>query len=335
MSRAEAIVGGYHGQLSYVVRDSGQWQLRGQMPTVPAPSFVLVDEQQPWLWVLNEGEQDSELLLYQLGSGWPLRLLARAKTQGQGPCALLSWQGRIYLCHYGSGQLEAMHFDGQQLSTQALWTATGQGACPERQASPHLHHLLPTPDGQALLAADLGSDSLHLLSPELQLLQSIACPAGSGPRSLLWQGHDLWVTYELSDQLARWRWQSGQLIPLDLVAAHDAAVGDSVDSSGHSAPRNYPSMALLLDDQLWLANRGLDRLDVFASQTAEHLFSRSLMGLFPRHMQAVPSLNDLELLIAQQLSHQLEVLAVNSGDHYCLAVNSPTMVCLLPEAFWL
>lgn len=311
-----AIVGGYHGQLSLLVREQDTWQLRGEMASVSSPSYLLLDPELGHLWVINES-QPSELLLYDARQ-WPLKLLASSATKGQGPCSLLLWQQRVYLCHYGSGGVERLVYDGLTIASERYWQAEGTGLCPQRQAQPHLHHLLPTPDGQ-LLAADLGSDRLWLLSPDLHCLASFQCPPGSGPRSLLWQGDRLWVSYELSDQLACWRWRDGALWSESCLSAHDQQL--------QVQQPNYPSMAIPMADQLWLANRGLNRLDLFAVQPFAWQQSLPLLGTFPR--QFVHVVEQGELLIAQQLSHQVEIFTVASKNSYCLPVRSPTCVVLL------
>ena len=94
----------------------------------------------------------------------------------------------------------------------------GSGPVADRQASPHIHHLVPY--GNLVLAVDLGADCIHVLrrfdasvrplcdgrldrSLRLEHLTDIPAPAGSGPRHLAFDmgGSHVYVITELSNEI--------------------------------------------------------------------------------------------------------------------------------------
>ena len=117
--------------------------------------------------------------------------------------------GTVTLFPVRSGRIEA--------ATQVV-RFEGSGPVVERQAAPHIHHLIPY--GNLLLAVDLGSDCIHVLrlldrsvrpmcdgrlDRELYLerLFDIPAPAGSGPRHLVFDkgGSHFYVITELSNEI--------------------------------------------------------------------------------------------------------------------------------------
>ena len=117
--------------------------------------------------------------------------------------------GTVTLFPVRSGRLDSaaqvVHFEGF-------------GPIADRQASPHIHQLIPY--GNLLLAVDLGADCIHVLrlfdstvrplcdgrldrSLRLERLFDIPAPAGSGPRHLVFNqdGSHFYVITELSNEI--------------------------------------------------------------------------------------------------------------------------------------
>ena len=84
---------------------------------------------------------------------------------------------------------------------------TGSGPDSRRQASSHLHCTAFTPDGKYLLATDLGSDNLYVLSYGKEGISStnssIQLPSGSGPRHITFgkDGKYAYLLTELSGEV--------------------------------------------------------------------------------------------------------------------------------------
>lgn len=163
----------------------------------------------------------------------------------------------------------------------------GSGPDKSRQASPHTHCVMFSPDNRLLAAVDLGTDGLWLYrfdqaTGAIELAQEVRLPDGSGPRHCVFHPTlpFLYVCGELDSTLMALRYDpaSGKAELIDARAA--------TDYSG--AERNYPSGLAISPDghYLMLGNRGADTIAIFwidpATGIARLRDETSCGGDFPR-----------------------------------------------------
>lgn len=140
----------------------------------------------------------------------------------------------------------------------------GSGPDRSRQASPHTHCVMFSPDNRLLAAVDLGTDGLWLYrfdpaTGAIALAREVRLPPGSGPRHGVFHPSlpFVYVCGELDSTLMTLRYDSAagtaELIDTDAATAA-AHVG-----------RNYPSGIAISPDghYLMLANRGADTIATF------------------------------------------------------------------------
>lgn len=163
----------------------------------------------------------------------------------------------------------------------------GQGPDRSRQASPHTHCVMFSPDSRLLAAVDLGTDGLWLYrfdqaTGAIDLTQEVKLPAGSGPRHCVFHPSRpfIYVCGELDSTLMALRYDpaSGKAELIDAGAATKASGPD----------RNYPSGLAISPDghYLMLGNRGADTIAIFwidpATGMARLRDEISCGGIFPR-----------------------------------------------------
>jgi 6-phosphogluconolactonase len=144
----------------------------------------------------NDGKSDGSLAAWSSDrSAGVLTLLNRVPAGGGGPTTLaLDATGRTVLVgSFGNGRTNAFRvLAGGKLGEQtASIQNSGSGPTP-RQASPHVHCVVFSPDNRFVLAADFGADKIFLfrfdpaggtLQPHQPAFAQV--PAGSGPRQIV------------------------------------------------------------------------------------------------------------------------------------------------------
>lgn len=255
--------------------------------------------------------------------------LSQANSLGDDPAhAALSRDGRyLFVANYSGatspgGTLAVLPVDRDgrlQAGVQVLGHRASL-ADRERQLAPHVHAVVPAPDGRYVLAADLGADRLYVYrydparSAERPLLAAptpaVELAPGSGPRHVLFDaaGRHAYLTLEMTGEVAVFGYADGALRPLQTVAM------DPGRTEGNAAA------ALHLSDDgrfLYASNRGEDNhIAVYAVDAASGRLSavqrRSTEGRGPREFALSP--DGRHVVVANQHSHTLVVIARDPGS---------------------
>lgn len=185
----------------------------------------------------------------------------------------------------------------------------------ERQASPHMHSVVESPDGHYVLGQDLGADRIYIYRydsnhPEHPLTASakqpfVQLPPGSGPRHLIFSANakQAYLTLEMTGQVAVLDYADGQFALKQIVElAAEGFTGKNGAGALHVSPDGR---------FLYVTNRGTDnQMVVFAidpnnGQLA--LVSRHPVGgQEPREFTFDPS--GRFVLIANQRSNAVVVM---------------------------
>ena len=251
-----------------------------------------------------------------------LTWINRQSSGGSGPCHLaVDATGQsLLVANYGSGSIAALpvRTDGSLGEAATLLVRSGSGPNPKRQAGPHAHFILPSPDNRFTLDCDLGLDKVFIshLDPAAARLTAadppfVALAPGSGPRHLTFSrdGRFVYVINEL-----------GGTISVFSYAATNAALAavQTISTLPKDFATNNTAAEIVLHPNgrfLYGSNRGHDSIAVFAVDTAtgrlalvEHA---STLGRTPRHFALDPS--GRWLLAENQGSDSVVVFAVD-GD---------------------
>jgi 6-phosphogluconolactonase len=319
---------------------SGDLGARGAFAGIANPSFLVLHPTGPWLYAVSETAQEPDGVP---GAVWAVRLGAEGAgfaainqqpSGGDWPCHLvLDPSGRwLVVSNYGTGSVGVLPIgaDGALGALRALAQHRGQGPRPDRQAGPHAHSAIFSPDGRFVFVADLGLDAVVRYTFDAEeggLEDPTPTPArpAAGPRHMAFHpaGRWLYVANELDSTVA--------------VYAYDAAQGtlreqQVEDTLPPDAPENWVADIHLTPagERLYVSNRGHDSLAVFdvgADGRLTRVGVPSCGGQWPRNFALAPG--GRFVVAANHHSDELTVLPVVSGPE---ALGAPVGRAAVPGA---
>ncbi len=217
----------------------------GQISAVPVqvmpsenPSWLVLSADHRRLYAVNEngdGRRDpvGRVTAWRIDPATGrMALLNRVSSLGADPTyASLSRDGRyLFVANYsgsadpgGTLAVVPVAADGTLRPVTQIKTHRASMANPQRQASPHVHSVVSSPDGRFVFAQDLGADRIYVYrydpaQRELPLSTLgdqpfVDLPAGSGPRHLVFSadGRHAYATLEMAGQVAVFDQAQGHL----------------------------------------------------------------------------------------------------------------------------
>jgi 6-phosphogluconolactonase len=303
------------------------------------PSFLIVNRTNTNLYAVNEGSAEVSAFAVDPATG-NLSFLNKQPTGGDGPCHLaLDATGRmLVVANYAGGSFATFPIEtgGAIGPRKQFLQFQGSGPNHDRQAAPHAHEAVFSPDNRFVLINDLGTDRImvYRADPARAALapaprNGVADP-GAGPRHLVFGPGNrfVYVLNEMASTVTRFAWdaKSGALKKIDSVSAlppdfhgSNTAAEIAIASNGRT---------------LYTSNRGHDSIAVFqvASGGALRLTQNAAIGGHtPRSFTLDPS--GRWLLVANQDSNSITVLRVDAGTGRLTAtpksIQVPSPVCLL------
>lgn len=243
------------------------WALGEASPCAPNASFGTYSRRFGLHYLVDEREEGLLRILRGDASGW--QPLARLPTHGALPCyvALSPDEGWLIVANYGSGSVVLFRLDaetGLAGDPAVFHENAGHGPVADRQAGPHAHCALFSPDGKWLYQTDLGTDEVLAfafdgdrgLLGDRQL--AFGAPAGTGPRHLVFHPTRpvALLVSELASTLTVFDIEPGLLSQRQSVSTLPADFnGDSL--GGHIAVN-------AAGDRVYVTNRGHDSIATFA-----------------------------------------------------------------------
>jgi len=283
------------GQLTYSATVAGPGTLN--------PSFVTLSPDKRCLYAVNEitggrGPHGTVSAFAIDPASGHLTYLNQQSTHGLAPCyASVQPEGRYCLAaNYETGSLCMLPIqsDGSLGEATDVVQFSGSGPHPERQEGPHAHMVLPSPDGDFILAVDLGADRLMAfrLDPERGKLSPAdppwtPMPPGAGPRHLAFHPHQplAYVINELQSTVTVLRHAQGAFEAVQTLSTlPDGFTGQNLGAEIKVAPSGR---------FVYASNRGHDSLAIYAvdQQTGQLALvgHESSQGVGPRAFTIDPS----------------------------------------------
>lgn len=285
------------------------------------PSFIAVHPDGRHLYACGEMNDGGTVSSFSLDpKTGKLALLDKQNSGGAGPCHVaVDASGQCLLvANYGSGSLAVLPIRADGRLAPAVTTIQHHGSSVNtaRQAGPHAHFIMPSPDNRFALNCDLGLDRVFVydldppaakLSPNSSRSAHVAL--GSGPRHLAFSpdGRFVYVINEM-----------GGTITVFSYAATNAAMAEvqtvSTLPKDFSGDNTCAEIALRPDGKfLYASNRGHDSIAVFAVNRptgkltlVEH---QSTLGRTPRYFAVDPT--GRWLLAENQNSDSVVVFAMD------------------------
>ncbi|MGV9871671.1 lactonase family protein [Streptomyces cellulosae] len=315
---------------------TGRISGEGVIGGVGDPSFLAVHPDGRTLYAVNERE-DGAVTAVRLSDR---KVLGSSATGGSSPCHLSVHPGGRFLlsADYGSGTVAVHRIEqsGVLGGRTALVTHSEPAPGPGQQG-PHAHQFVTAPDGEHVLAVDLGTDTVYTYRLDdkdgtLTEVSRAAARAGAGPRQLTFHpgGRYAYLANELDDTVT--------------VCAYEPTTGrltigePQPTGSEPEAGTNYPAQLVVTGDGRWayLANRGHNSVARYAVEEdgarLRLLGTVPVGGDFPRHIALSP--DGGLLFTANQRSGDVSVFHVDADSGELRPVGqpfaSPVAVCALP-----
>lgn len=290
--------GGAAGITTASSRPDSSVVLTGDGPAAASPSWVAVRGDRMVAALEGEGRL---AWFAREATGW--RADGVTDLDGRWPChAAFLDDDTVAVACYGDGAVVVARAG----ASRPLQRIEGAGSGPlPAQDGPHAHHVHVLPDGR-VLTLDLGADRMHvhLRRPDgsLERVDSLALPAGTGPRDLCaLPSGELALLGEWSCDVVVLDPAGHEFEVVQILALPDATAGrDQAAALGVSSDGRF----------LYAGIRGADRIAVIALEAdgLRALGSVPSGGRWPRHL-----LVDGELLhVADQLSDA--VVTFRIGD---------------------
>lgn len=176
---------------------TGNVILKSSVSGVENPSYLAVSRDGNHVYAVNEGRTGTiSSFTFDKTSGI-LTFQNKVSSGGSGPCyvSVDDKNKFVFAGNYNSGSLAAVSLkdDGSFNAEPQFIKHEGGSIDKGRQAGPHVHCTVISPDGKYLFTSDLGTDKVNIynfdqsnptqpLSPAAQ--ESVAVKPGSGPRHL-------------------------------------------------------------------------------------------------------------------------------------------------------
>lgn len=307
---------------------------------VQNPSFLAINAAGTGLFAVNEVERGEVSAFLRDPATGQLTALNRQLTHGSSPCFIsLALNGKFALvANYGGANVTVLQIArvGRLDPAKSVAEHKGSSISPSRQAGPHPHMIAPTPDGQYVLATDLGTDeivvyTLDEFSGELQRADAVAAEPGSGPRHFAFSpdGRTLYVINELNSTLTAYDYNAivGRFTARQTVPALPA---------GWIGASTCAHVAVSPDGRfVYGSNRGHDSIVIWAVDGASGELSvvghEPTLGKEPRNFCLDPS--GAWLLVANQHTGSIVSFRRDAETGRLTAsgqvANVPTPVCVV------
>lgn len=175
--------------------ESGEMMLKETYDAGINPSYVIIHPNNKLAYAVNEtgGKPDEfygNVTALQVDDQKSLSIINTQSSEGKAPCHLSfsNQKTHVFLANYGTGSVTSynLSMEGKMSRQQTVVRFRDRGPH-ERQEAPHAHYIQQLRNGD-VIASDLGTDTLHVLSFNGGQLaktdQHVTVPAGSGPRHI-------------------------------------------------------------------------------------------------------------------------------------------------------
>jgi 6-phosphogluconolactonase len=258
---------------------SGKLTVIGLVAETANPAFLAVHPNRKFLYAVNEissyeGKRAGSVSAFAVDARTgQLKLLNTVSSLGEGPCYLgVDPSGKwLLVANYGGGSVAEypVHDDGSLGASSAFVQHSGSSVIAARQAGPHAHSTVFSPDGKSVLVADIGLDRIlsykvGSLTPNDPPFTKVA--PGSGPRHLAFtpNGRFAYLMTEMAVKVVAFRYANGRFEELQTIpTAKVAADNNGAEISGAEIAV-HPGGKFV-----YSSTRGADNIDVFAIDAAK------------------------------------------------------------------
>lgn len=285
---------------------------------VSNPSYLTVSSDNRYVYAVSEENNTAAAVnafAFDREKG-TLRLLNRQKTMGEGPCYVSTNGKKVLTANYSGGSMTvfSIRYDGSLEPSDTLFQGSASGPDTERQATPHIHCAIFSPDSNYIFATDFSADRILRYAVNRKeelprpLSEMVTLPPGSGPRHLIFSkdGNYAYLITELSGKVIAFTYANGKLNAIQTITA------DTVQAKGSADIHLSPD-----GKYLYTTNRlKEDGIAIFEVNPENGMLAKvgyQLTDPHPRHFNITP--NGKYLLVACRDSNTIQVFRrdVKSG----------------------
>lgn len=299
--------------------NSGEVQTVSNTDSSTNPSFLAISPNGKYVYAVNETgrEKPGRVSAYAFDKNTgKLSLLNQQLSGGDDPCYIaVDASGKwVVVGNYSGGNLSVfpINANGALAPYSQLIQHKGGSVNKERQEKAHVHSTFFSPDGQYVLAPDLGMDKIMIyqfngasrkpLTPAK--IPFAATAPGSGPRHLDFHpnGKYAYLVEEMSGAVTVFTYNKGVLKPVQTIATHPADFKGKPGSADiHISPDGK---------FLYASNRGEENnIAIFSVDNATgkltHVGYQPVRGVQPRNFMIDPT--GKYLLVANQRTNNIVV----------------------------
>lgn len=334
------VVGSYtngsaEGIASYIFnQESGEFSMVSSAKS-SNPSYLAFSSCGNFLYAVNENSaEDAAISSFSFNrESGEVTPINSVKVLGAAPCYIELMGDRAISANYTGGSISVVEINQCSGEVESLLLHQEFNHSKNEKKS-HLHTAVTTPDGEYLLATDLGHDKIYTFKREDILAkdlgdclpyQTTRVKEGSGPRHLAINssGERLYLLNELSGTVITYSLKDGHLAELATAKA------DSVGGNG-SADIHISGDGKFLYATNRLKEDGISTFKICQEDGSIEKIAYNNTGSHPRNFIITP--NDKYLLVACKNSNCIEIFKrdITSGlltkEEKMIEVDSP--VCI-------
>nr|WP_285947992.1 lactonase family protein [Bacteroides intestinalis] len=299
------------------------------------PSYLIPSEDGKFVYAVSEMNDTTAALnafSFDKETG-KLSLLNRQPTMGADPCYVATNGKEVLTANYSGGSMSIFPLkkNGSLEPVDTLFEGSTGGPDAERQATPHVHCTVFSPDGKYIFATDFSADRIlrFVMHPDDPIthasLEAVDIEADSGPRHLTFSpnGKFAYLITELSGKVIAFSYDDGCLEQIQTITADTVAARGSADI--HLSPDGK---------YLYASNRlKEDGIAIFAVNPENGTLAKvgyQPTGIHPRNFNITP--NGKYLLAACRDSNVIQVYKRNEvtglleDTHQDIVVDMPVCV---------
>jgi 3-carboxymuconate cyclase len=328
---------------------TGRLEERHVTQGVANPSYLVIDGRREHLYCVNElkeydGDAQGAVSSFRVNGDGSLLFVDKKGTGGTDPCyvELDPQQKHLYVANFMSGSVCVLDTKDGTLANAQFIQHAGAGVNPVRQAGPHAHSVVFTPEGRRALVPDLGLDKLIIYDYDAATgrLKSAGRPfykgrAGAGPRHCAFgaSGKYSYLINELDSTIDALSYseEDGGMTMLQSVSS----LPPGADAKENSCADLHISPGGRF---LYGSNRGHDSIIIYQIDGGTGLLSYSgcepCGGRTPRNFAIDPT--GRYLLCANQDSDSIVTFRIQPESgllERASEVTVPTPVCVRPYLF--
>lgn len=331
----------------YVYRfyvESGRLAYLNQIEDISNPSYLTASANNKFIYAVNENNPGGTVTAFKFDPNTGKLELINKQVTGGSPAhvSIDKEQKNLFVSNYGSGSLVVVPINKDGSLSTPTQTIQNEGGSinKDRQASPHVHSAILSPDEKHLFVADLGTDKLNIyryrasklpaLTPESPAF--ISTKPGSGPRHMDFSadGKFLYVVQELSAAVTVYSVDGAKLTEIQTISMIDASYDKVGAADIHISPNGK---------YLYASNRGsANEIILYSISPIDgkltYIERMRTMGETPRNFIIDPT--GKFLLIANQKSNTVNVLTIDQKTgrlfptRNTIKIDAPVCLKLVP-----